>query len=143
MRKRQKRESRKAPQVSMPVPGQNGSRKRESSQKPSGDQAGVGAMFLVWRPLQIELPSPWPNSPCGVLPADASSVHFGKPCGQKNLDSHTLGSHHTLGLNSETPRQWPPSSSGREPESSTYLPRPTMLSNTPGHPLGCNAHPLG
>lgn len=39
------RESRKSPQVSVPEPGQNGSRKRERSQKPPGDPAGAGAMF--------------------------------------------------------------------------------------------------
>ena len=31
----------------LPVPGQNGSRKCESSQKPPGDPVGVGAGFLV------------------------------------------------------------------------------------------------
>lgn len=54
----------------LPVPGRNGSRKLKSSQKLPGDPVGAGAGLLVWRPLQMELPSPGPNSPGGVLPAD-------------------------------------------------------------------------
>ena len=46
----------------MPVPSQNGSRKCESSQKPPGDPAGAGAVFLV-----LEASSNWTSKPWAKL----------------------------------------------------------------------------
>ena len=95
----------------------------------------------------LEASSNWTSKPSAKLsrrraPCRHELCALGKLCGQKNLDSHTLGSHRTGGPDSEIPRQRPPSSSWREPGSSTNLPHPSTLADTNAHPRGWTVRDL-
>lgn len=103
-------------------PARMGARNVRAPRSRRGIRSGWEPGSLVWRPLQMELPSPGPNFPGGVLRWQDSVRLASRAVRRIWLPVHGALTTHK-GLNYESPWWWPPFSLWK-PESITSLLRP-------------------